>query len=122
FKAPGFTQARASGRVSFPAAGATFKGPVSIESTDPRMLFGWIEGRSDAKRAQVGPLRLTGDLLLASNQIAIERLRADIDRKSIEGRLAYAFGADARSSRLEAALKAGEIDLDEMIAVSRAAF
>ena len=79
-------------------------------------MIAWLEGRPDAPRAAIGALRARGDVTLGAERLAVEGLRAEFDRKTIEGRLAYVFAADQRPARVDAALNAAEIDLDGAIA------
>ena len=113
FRAPGFTQIQASGRLD--VAGASFAGPVDLSSVDPRALLGWLGGRGETPGAAAKPLRARGDLALAKGSIAIERLKAEFDRKAIEGRLAYSAARDDRKARLDAQLKAAEFDIDGVL-------
>lgn len=121
FRAPGITHIRSSARVEPTAEGATFTGPAVIESSDPKALLSWLEGRSDAMQVQAGALRASGDITIGTDKIAVERLKAEIDRKAIAGRLAYAWAAAARPARLDAELTAAELDLDQTITSLRAA-
>jgi large subunit ribosomal protein L24 len=116
FRAPGLTQVRLSGRVKVAGAAVEFTGPASVESSDPRALVAWLEGRPEGKRELLGALRARGDVTLGSERIAIERLKAEIDRKAVDGRLAYIFAIEQRKARLEAALSAAEIDIDGALA------
>lgn len=121
FRAPGLTQARLSGHVGFAAQGVTFKGPATIETGDPRALVAWLEGGFELPRDQIGLLRASGEVALGADRVAIDRLRAEVDRKAVEGRLLYAWTADGRPARFVAELKADEIDLDRGFAFARAA-
>jgi large subunit ribosomal protein L24 len=121
FRAPGLTQIRTSARVQPAADGATFTGPAVIESSDPNALLGWIEGRNDVRQGQAGALRASGDLTIGSDKIAIERLKAEIDRKAIAGRVAYSWAAAARPARLDAELNAAALDVDQAVTFMRAA-
>ncbi|HEX2654407.1 MAG TPA: AsmA family protein, partial [Xanthobacteraceae bacterium] len=121
FRAPGFTRVRLSGRVGLPQQAAAYKGLATVEANDPRALFAWIEGRTDPQRIFIGSLRASGDVSLALDQVSIERMRADFEGKTLEGRLAYGFAGDARPSRLEAQLRAGEFDVDGAVTFVRAA-
>jgi large subunit ribosomal protein L24 len=122
FRAPGFTQVRLSGRVAVEPQGVTFKGPAKVEANDPKGLFAWLEGRSpDGGAAQLGMLRAAGDLTIGAQDIAADRLRVEFDRKTIEGRLAYSYAAAGRAARLEAELKAAELDIDAVIGFARTA-
>jgi uncharacterized protein involved in outer membrane biogenesis/regulator of protease activity HflC (stomatin/prohibitin superfamily) len=120
FRAPGFAQVRASGRLRHSPQGVSFSGPAAVDATDPRALVAWLEGRAEPAGGQIGPLRASGDVTLASDRIAIERLSAALERKSVAGRLAYAWPAGGRG-RLEAELNAAELDVDATIAFVRGA-
>ena len=100
FRAPGFAQIRLSGRVAAASQGVSFKGPAQIEATDPRSFLGWLEGRTDAAPRQSGLLRASGELSIGTQQFAVDRLKFEFDRKTIEGRIAYAAdGAPAAARR-----------------------
>lgn len=120
FRAPGFTQVRLSGRLSTDQ-GVAFKGPARIDSSDPRALIAWLEGRTETAQPPTGALRAAGDLTIGATEVAAERLRVEFDRKTIEGRLAYAHASAGRAARLEAELKAPELDVDALLAFGRAA-
>jgi large subunit ribosomal protein L24 len=119
FRGPGFAQVRLSGRVAAAQQGVSFKGPAQIEATDPRSFLAWLEGRADSAQRQAGLLRASGDLSIGAQQFAVDRLKFEFDRKTIEGRIAYA--ADGARPRLDAELKAGELDVDGVLAFARAA-
>ncbi|HWP15706.1 MAG TPA: AsmA-like C-terminal region-containing protein, partial [Xanthobacteraceae bacterium] len=118
FRGPGFAQVRLSGRVSTAPQGVSFKGPAQIEATDPRSFLAWLEGRADSAPRQAGLLRASGDLDIGPQQFAVDRMKFEFDRRTIEGRIAYADGA---RPRLDADLKAGELDVDGVLAFARAA-
>ncbi|TMJ04886.1 MAG: AsmA family protein [Alphaproteobacteria bacterium] len=120
FRAPGFAQIRLSGKVAAAPQGVTFKGPAQIEASDPKLFAAWLEGRADAVQHQAGLLRASGDLAIGPQEFAVERLKLEFDRKTVEGRLAYVANG-ARPPRLDAELKAGELDIDGMLAFARAA-
>lgn len=116
FRAPGLTQIRLSGRMKVTPDFTEFTGPVSVDASDLNALVAWIEARPDATKIAVGPLRARGEVTIGGARIAVERLRAEFDHKSFEGRLAYAFGTGGRTARLDAALTAAEFDVDGAIA------
>ena len=123
-RAPGATQLRLSGRLG-PTSGATstgvqFAGSTRIESGDPRAFVGWLGERTDTQAAVAGPLRLSGDVTLGNDAIAIDRLKLELDRMTVAGRLAYAWTNGDRPARLDAALTAPEIDLDRVNALAQA--
>lgn len=121
FRAPGITQVRTSARIAAAGDGGTFTGPAVVESSDPKALMGWIEGRSEGQQGPTGPLRASGEIAIATDKVAVERLKAEIDRKAISGRLAYSWAAAARPARLEAELSAASLDVDQALASLQAA-
>jgi large subunit ribosomal protein L24 len=121
FRAPGATQVRVSGRLALAGAEASFKGPATIEAADPRAFAAWLEGRDAAAREQAGPMRASGDVTFGNDRIAIERFKAEVDRKTVEGRLLYAAAAGGHPAHLEAELKAAVLDIDRLVALGRAA-
>lgn len=124
FRAPGYTQARLSGRLQAHAGALSFAGPASVDSNDPAALLALLERPPDADRgsaAPLPPLRISGDLAIDGGRFAIEKLKAEIDRRPGEGRIAYAFAGPHGPARLDAALAAAEIDLDGAVAAARAA-
>ncbi len=58
--------------------------------------------------------------MLASGKFAIERLKAEFDRKTIAGRLAYSFAAGDRPAKLDAELNAAELDIDAALGFGNA--
>jgi large subunit ribosomal protein L24 len=119
-RAPGFAQVRLSGRVAY-ADGVTFKGPAQIEASNPKAFMAWLEGRSDAAHAPAGMLRVAGEVTVGAQEFAVDRLKLELDRKAIEGRIAYAAASGAKPPRLDAELKAAELDVDGILAFGRAA-
>ncbi|HEY1310441.1 MAG TPA: AsmA family protein [Pseudolabrys sp.] len=63
---------------------------------------------------------LRGDVTLASDRVAAERLDVVFDGKTITGRLAYAFAAGDRTAKLDAALNAPELDIDAALGFGNA--
>jgi large subunit ribosomal protein L24 len=120
-RAPGFAQVRLSGRVAQNADGISFKGPAQVEANEPRMFAAWLEGRSDAPAGPSGVLRVGGDLTVGAQEFAVERLKFEFDRKTVEGRFSYAGASGAKPPRLDAELKAAELDVDGVMAFGRAA-
>jgi large subunit ribosomal protein L24 len=120
-RAPGFAQVRLSGRMAQSADGISFKGPAQVEANEPRVFAAWLEGRADAPAGPSGLLRVGGDLTVGAQEFAVERLKFEFDRKSVQGRFAYAGASGARPPRLDAELKAAELDVDGVMAFGRAA-
>ena len=119
-RAPGVTQVRVSGRLRNAATGARFEGTTRIEANDPRGLIAWLTDRTEQQAPAVGPWRLGADVTLGSDSIAIERLKLELDRLNVDGRMAYAWASDERPARLDAAITAPEIDLDRINALGKA--
>ncbi|WGR69799.1 MULTISPECIES: AsmA-like C-terminal region-containing protein [unclassified Bradyrhizobium] len=116
-RAPGMTQLSLNGA----APGSDrFSGRLSVESSDPDVLVAWLQGRSDVNRRSTRPLRLNGDVTIAANHLAIERLKAEIEGGAVEGRIAFTQVGANKGSRIEAELKADRLDLDAASAFVRA--
>jgi large subunit ribosomal protein L24 len=111
-RAPGFTQLQASGRIEKSGDQLAFAGPVALSSTDPRTFADWLEGKAGASTIPARPIRLKGDVTLGPERIAVERLQADIDRKTFDGNFSYVFARGTDQARLTAALRADELDVD----------
>jgi hypothetical protein len=114
-RAPGATH------VAFGATGvsADLAGTLDIESSDPEALLSWLQGRSDLAYHSQKPLRLRGDVGVASGRLTINALRAEIEGGAIEGRVALDARAEGGGSRFEASLKAERLDLDAAAAFAR---
>ena len=122
FRAPGLTQVRLSGQAPREGTAAAFTGPVDVTSADPRALIAWLEGKSESGAAAVRPMRGRGEVTLGTSRLAIERFKLEIDRREIEGRLAYRFAEAGAAARLDAELKADNLDFDALSDFSKAAF
>lgn len=116
FRAPGLTQVKFGGRVKGTPSALEFTGPASVRSTDPGALVAWLEGRTETKRASTGPLSGRGQLTIGRQRIAVENLDLEFDRKAVAGRFAYQFPEGRLPARLDAALSAAELDIDNAIA------
>jgi uncharacterized protein involved in outer membrane biogenesis len=121
FRAPGFAQVRLGGRIAHTPDGVTFRGPTRIESSNPRALLAWLEGRTEAVQVPSGLMRASGDFTVGTQEVAIEALKFEFDRKQIEGRIAYSAAAGAKPPRVDAELKAAELDVDGVLAFARTA-
>jgi hypothetical protein len=121
WRAPGGTQMRIAGKLAVAGGKVAFSGPAQIESSDPGGLYAWIEGQPQVARPSVGPMRGSGVLTLASDRVAVDDLAAEFDHKSVSGHAAYRFAGPKGPARLDAALVAGEIDLDRFFALAQAA-
>jgi uncharacterized protein involved in outer membrane biogenesis len=121
-RAPGATQTLINGKLTLADHKVNFQGPVKADSSDPAALFAWIEGRSAAGRPTLGPMRGSGTVTVGRERVAVEGLKAEIDRKALEGRVAYRFATAAAPARLDAALSGAELDVDRTLALGSALF
>jgi large subunit ribosomal protein L24 len=122
FRAPGLTQVRLSGRLTVGNDGVAFIGPAQVDSSDLRTLTLWLEGRNEIVQGDLRPLNLHGDVTLASDRITIDGLKAEFDRRPVTGRLGYTFAAANRPAKLDAELKAPQLDIDAVLGFGRALF
>jgi len=116
-RAPGMTQLSLNGAT--PGADS-FSGRLNVESSDPDTLVAWLQGRSEINRRSTRPLRLAGDVTIAANHLAIDKLKADIEGGAIEGRIAFVQTGASKGSRIDAELKADRLDLDAAASFVRA--
>jgi len=112
FRAPGFTQVKLSGKLAMDGDHVSFTGPAEIDAGDPKALAAWLEGRGDVAQGDLRPLSLRGEVTLGSDKMAVERLKAEFERKSVSGRLAYSFAAGTKPAKLDAELNAADLDID----------
>jgi AsmA-like C-terminal region len=120
FRAPGFTKVKLSGHLAVSGGGVSFTGPAEVEAGDPKVLAAWLEGRGDVAQGDLRPLRLRGDVTLGNDKVAIERLSAVFDGKTVAGRLLYAFASGGSSARLDAVLNTPELDVDAALGFGKA--
>jgi large subunit ribosomal protein L24 len=116
-RAPGMTQLSLNGAT--PGADS-FSGRLSVESSDPDALVAWLQGRNEINRRSTRPLRLAGDVTIAANHLAVDRLKADIEGGTVEGRIAFVQTGASKGSRIDADLKADRLDLDAAASFVRA--
>ncbi|TWB59858.1 AsmA family protein [Bradyrhizobium sacchari] len=116
-RAPGATQLSLNGAT--PGADS-FSGRLNVESSDPDALVAWLQGRSEINRRSTRPLRLAGDVTIAANHLAVDRLKADIEGGAVEGRIAFVQTGANKGSRIDAELKADRLDLDAAASFVRA--
>ena len=98
----------------------SFSGRLSVDSSDPDTLVAWLQGRNEVNRRSTRPLRLAGDVTIAANHFAIDRLKADIEGGAVEGRIAFVQTGASKGSRIDAELKADRLDLDAAASFVRA--
>ncbi|MET0675899.1 MAG: AsmA-like C-terminal region-containing protein [Bradyrhizobium sp.] len=119
FRAPGATKVSLSETGAKDAALDRFKAALNVESSDPEALLTWLQGRGDTAYRSQKPLRLRGDISVASDSFGIEAMKADIEGGSVEGKVAVARLQADRGLRVDADLKAERLDLDAATAFAR---
>jgi large subunit ribosomal protein L24 len=119
FRAPGATRVNFSGSNAQAGPAGSFKGALSVDSSDPDTLVAWLQGRSEVTYRSQKPLRLRGDVSVAADRIAIDAMKTEIDGGAVEGRIAVSSLAADGGSRVEAELKAERFDLDAAAALAR---
>jgi uncharacterized protein involved in outer membrane biogenesis len=120
FRAPGATHLSLSGSNAQTGAAGSFKGALSVESSDPDALMMWLQGRSELSYRSQKPMRLRGDVDIAAGRVAIDAIKAEIDGGAVEGRIAVSHGKAGGGASLDAELKAERLDLDAASAFARA--
>lgn len=116
-RAPGMTQLSLNGAT--PGADA-FSGRLSVESSDPDTLVAWLLGRNEVNHRSTRPLRLAGDVTIAANHLAIDKLKADIEGGAVEGRIGFVQTGASKGSQIDADIKADRLDLDAAASFVRA--
>ena len=115
FHAPGLTQVSLNGRLSGQGDGFAFTGPAKLASADFETLLAWLDGRNDARASkEVKTFTAQGDVSLASDRIAVEKLTAALGEETVAGRLAYQWSRSDRPARVDAELRAASLDLDAL--------
>jgi len=111
FRAPGATQVQFSGRLGGAQNAAAVAGPLRIDSADPGALMAWLEG-ADRPRNWLGSLRLRSDIDVGPERVAFERVSAEVDRRTFEGRFAYNYPSGTKRAKLDVGLNAAEFDIE----------
>src|SRR5438045_5623578 len=96
---------------------SNFTGALSVESSDPDALVTWLQGRSDISYRSKKPLRLQGNVTMASGRVAIESMKAELDGGGVEGRVELA-SRQAGGSRFDAELAGERVAFDAVAAVA----
>src|SRR5712692_7233118 len=119
FRAPGGTRVSLGGTGAQGNPSGDFKAALNVESSDPDTLMAWLQGRSEITYRSQKPLRLRGDVSVASDRIAIEAMKAEIDGGAVEGRIAVSHQPPNSGHRVDAELRAERLDLDAAMAFVR---
>jgi large subunit ribosomal protein L24 len=120
FRAPGATRLSLSGFNAQAGQASSFKGALSVESSDPDALVMWLQGRSELTYRSQKPMRLRGDVSVTTGRVAIDAIKAEIDGGAVEGRIAISHDKAGGEAALDAELKAERLDLDAASAFARA--
>jgi large subunit ribosomal protein L24 len=80
----------------------------------------WLQGRGETPLRSQKPLHLRGDVSVATDRIAIDAMKAEIDGGAVTGRIAVAKKSADGGSHFDAELKADRLDLDAATAFVRA--
>jgi large subunit ribosomal protein L24 len=120
FRAPGFTQVRVQGQLSPLGKSVGFAGNTTIDSNDPKNLAAWLAGRT-AAAAQLKPWHANGAVTMSADRIAVENLQTEFGRGAVEGSVSYSWSVGQRPARLEANLRAAELDLDASFGFGKSA-
>ncbi len=84
FARPGSPRSRSTGRLYPLGKGLGFAGGASVDSNDPKNLVAWLAGHATAA-AQFKPWHAKGDVTLGADRIAVEHLRTEFERGTVEG-------------------------------------
>lgn len=109
FRAPGFAQVEATGRL-VPMGG--FRGAIRVSAADSATLLAWVSGQGQPNPGSLRPWRLEADVTLGGDQIVFDRFKTELDRAAVGGRLAYTFRRSDRPARFFAELRATDVDVD----------
>jgi hypothetical protein len=122
FHVPGATDVQLSGRLAVAGQGFTFSGPATLASADFEVLLKWLDGSGGNLASSVAKtFNARGDVTIASDRMAVKQLDAALDQEKIAGSLAYDWPAGKRPARLDAQLRAGELDLDALYTFAQSA-
>jgi large subunit ribosomal protein L24 len=121
FRAPGLTEIGLSGRLEATRDGFAFSGPASIETTDLQVLVAWLEGRGGQPAGSVENFKTRGDITIASDRFALDRLSASFGQDNVDGRLAYTWATPGRPASLDATLRAAKLNVDALTAFLKSA-
>jgi len=120
FRAPGFAEVNVSGKFGGGPQSLAFSGPASIDTSDLKKLMGWLEGRGEQISGPAQSFTAHGDLTVASNHFALDRLSASLDQEKVDGRFAYSWAAGKRPASLDGELHAPKLDIDALTAFADA--
>src|SRR5262245_31151129 len=118
FRAPGSSRVAITGRINEAGDKANFLGSLSLEAGDPEGFAHWLQGHSDTVYRSQRPLKASGALSVARERVVVDELKAEVDGRPVEGR--FSLAATDGKSKLEARLKAEQLDFGASTAFARA--
>ena len=119
--APGATAVTLSGRFNAIAHDVSFSGPGAVEAADADTLLAWLGGRGGQPSGEARVFRALGDVGIAGNRLAVDRLAVTLDREKADGRFAYTWPTAGHPAVVEADLHATKLDLDALTAFAQTA-
>ena len=120
FRAPGMTQVRLSGHLAVSADTFAFNGPTEVDASDTKTLAAWLEGRGENQQGDLRPMNASGDVTVATDKIAVDNFKLELNRKPLTGRVAYFFRSSNRPPRVDAQLSAPHFDVDAALDFGKA--
>jgi len=120
-RAPGLTAVTLRGRFDATAHEVSFTGPGAVESADADTLLAWLGGRGAQPSGGARIFRARGDVSIAGDRLAVDRLAATLDRENVDGRFAYTWPATGHTAVVDADLHATKLDLDALTAFAKTA-
>ena len=112
FRAPGLTDVTVSGRLKQTAQGLAFTGPAALQSADGGDAGGLARRHSGLPSGQTGTFSAHGDVSIAGDRMAVDRLTAQLATESLNGSFAYSWPVNDQPAIVEADLHATTLDLD----------
>ena len=84
-------------------------------------LLAWLGGRGGQPSGEARAFRARGDVGIAGNRLAVDKLAVTLDRENADGRFAYTWPTAGHPAVFEADLHATKLDLDALTAFARTA-
>ena len=122
-RAPGITQVRVGGRVGLTPSGAVFKGPLDVDANDPARLARLVDRPCRRAVGDRRPAARRRHADARQRPVAVEALKAEVDRMTVAGRSRLSLGRRSSSCphRLARSPRR-EIDIDRIHALGKAMF
>jgi large subunit ribosomal protein L24 len=82
----------------------------------------WLEGHNEPPSGLGETFTARGEITIASERFALDRLSATLDQESVEGRLAYTWAVGDRPATMDGELRAATLNVDALTSFAKAAF